>query len=78
MDKIQKFFLKLDQKQRQVFLKIFEDISILNLEKHDVKALVGMKGIFRLRKGDVRIVFTKRGEKGFILDVAFRKDIYKK
>lgn len=78
MDKIQKFLLKLDKKQRQILIKIFVDILALDIKNYDVKALAGMKGVFRLRKGNVRIVFTKNNKQGFILDVALRKDIYKK
>lgn len=77
MDRIEKFLLKLDKRKRVIFSQIFEDILKLKLKSYDVKALKGMKNIFRLRKGDVRIVFTKIDSKGYILDIAFRKDIYK-
>jgi mRNA-degrading endonuclease RelE of RelBE toxin-antitoxin system len=78
MDKIRKFLIKLNKNQRQVFSKIFRDITTLNLAKYDVKALSGLEGVFRLRKGNIRIVFAKNKKVGVILDVAFRKDIYKK
>lgn len=77
MDRIQKFLLKLNHKQRSLFLKIFEDILNLELKNYDVKSLKGMRNIFRLRKGDVRVVFTKTDSKGYVLDINFRKDVYK-
>lgn len=78
MDRIQKFLLKLTKKQRAIFLEIFQDIHSLNLNSYDIKALQGLPGLFRLRKGDIRIIFTKKDQQGFIVDIAHRKDIYKK
>lgn len=77
MDRIQKFLSKLSPKQRSLSLKIFEDILSLELKNYDIKPLKGMKNIFRLRKGDVRVVFTKTDSKGYVLDINFRKDVYK-
>lgn len=77
MDRIQKFLSKLNCKQRSLFIKIFEDILNLRLKNYDIKPLKGMKNIFRLRKGDIRVVFTKTDSKGYILDINFRKDVYK-
>ncbi len=77
MDKIHKFFNKLNRKDRAIFTKLFSSIQTLNLDGYDIKALSGMKGIFRLRKGSIRIVFAKYNKKGIILNIGFRKDIYK-
>lgn len=78
MDRIEKFLLKLNKQQRAIFLKIFQDILTLSLNSYDIKPLKGLKEIYRLRKGDIRIIFTKTNKQGVILDIAFRKDIYKK
>lgn len=78
MDKIKKFLLKLTQKERLLIKAIFEDILVLNLQDYDIKPLKGYKGLYRLRKGDIRIVFAKEKNMGFIVDVDYRKDIYKK
>lgn len=77
MDKINKFLIKLNKKEKAVFLKIFADIRSLNLSNYDIKALQGITDVFRLRKGDIRIIFVKNKNKGIILDIAYRKDIYK-
>ena len=78
MDKIKKFLLKLTKKERALIKAILEDILILNLQNYDIKALKGYKGFFRLRKGGVRIVFVKEKNMGIIIDIDYRKDIYKK
>lgn len=78
MDKIQKFLLKLTKKERTLIRKILGDILILNLQNYDIKPLKGCKGFFRLRKGDVRIVFAKEKTMGIIIDIDYRKDIYKR
>ena len=77
MDRIEKFLLKLEKKRRAVFLIIFRDIIKLNLEKYDIKPLHGFHGIFRLRKGKIRIIFAKQNNRGYVIDIDFRKDIYK-
>lgn len=77
MDKIEKFLLRLKFKQRQLLLPIFEDIRALRLSSYDVKPLKGYPGLFRLRKGKVRIIFAKGEGKGVVINIGFRKDIYK-
>lgn len=77
MDRIQKFLLKLDKNRKIQLLKIFQDIKNLNLKKHDVKALKDFSGLFRLRKGKIRVIFTKQNNIGFIVNVDFRGSIYK-
>jgi len=48
----------------------------LELDGRDVKKLKGMDGVFRLRKGKIRILFTKIGGRGVVLKVGMRKDVY--
>lgn len=78
MDKIQKFLHKLPRKDRNMLAKIFKDILFLDLKIYDVKPLQGVKGVYRLRKGDIRVIFLKEQNRGVVLDIAYRKDIYKK
>ena len=78
MDKIKKFLLKLSKKEREIMRKILLDILTLDLKNYDTKPLKGYKGFFRLRKGDIRIVFMKEKNTGMIVDIDYRKDIYKK
>ncbi len=77
MDKIHKFLLKLSKKERKIFFTIFLDIENLNLEKYDIKALKVYKNLFRLKKGKIRIIYTIINQKGRVLDIDYRKDIYK-
>lgn len=77
MDKISKFLLRLSKKDRIFLLSVFSDILILRLGNYDVKPLKGYKNVYRLKKGKVRIVFYKEQKKGIIIDIAFRKNIYK-
>lgn len=77
MDRIRKFLLKLDKNRKTQLLKIFQDIKNLNLKKHDVKALKDFSGLFRLRKGKIRVIFTKQNNIGFIVNVDFRGSLYK-
>jgi len=76
MDKINKFLSKLSKKERGIFSEIFLDIYNLNIQSYDIKALKGLKGFYRLRKGKIRIVFEKKDNKGILFDMDFRKDIY--
>ncbi len=76
MDKIQKFLVKLTQKDKGVLLQIFKDIQRLNLGAYDVKRLKGMN-LYQLRKGKIRVVYGKDKQQGFVVSVAFRKDSYK-
>lgn len=78
MDKIKKFLLKLTKKERALIKAILEDVLALSLQNYDVKPLKGYKGFYRLRKGDVRIIFAKEKTMGMIIDIDYRKDIYKK
>ncbi len=79
MNKIEKFLQKLTPRERHILLKIFADIKTLHINTYDVKYLKGYKNLYRLRKGDWRIVFIKEetDKRGIIINVGYRKDIYK-
>lgn len=72
-DKIKKFLKKLSQKE----LKLLEEI-ILQIENNDtagldVKKLKGSKNIFRARKSDISIIYSK-SSKTRILQVSRRNE----
>lgn len=77
MDKIQKFLAQLTKRERQLMLRVFKDIKSLNLKGYDITALKGYKGVFRIRKGKIRIIFTKQKSGGVIVNIDYRKDAYK-
>jgi mRNA-degrading endonuclease RelE of RelBE toxin-antitoxin system len=56
-DPIVKAFRKLSSKQQLVFTRLCIDIKNRAIDKYDVKQLKGNKNIFRIRKGEYRIIF---------------------
>ncbi|MBI4994442.1 type II toxin-antitoxin system RelE/ParE family toxin [Candidatus Peregrinibacteria bacterium] len=77
MDKIQKFLLSLSKAERSILSAILGDIRLWKIGKYDVKPLKGYKGFFRLRTGKIRIVFAQSGDMGVIINIGYRKDVYK-
>lgn len=77
MDRIEKFLQQLTKKDRRQMLAILADIVKLSLGKYDVKPLKGYKGVYRLRKRNIRVVFAKVEGKGVLIDVSYRADIYR-
>ena len=65
----------LDKQPAQTTARIL--LAIYRLPKGDIKPLQNMDGAFRLRVGDIRIVFTTQGNQITIYDINNRGDIYK-
>lgn len=57
MDKISKFLNKLNQKERGVVKDILEKIKKGEIEDLDMKKLKGLDNCFRVRKGEIRIIY---------------------
>jgi len=57
MNKVGKFIKKCDPKDRNILIDIFEKISKNDLANLDLKKLKGYDNYFRIRKGDLRIIF---------------------
>jgi len=74
MTKIEKFLSKLIPKERAVTDHLIERIVRLDLEGLDVKKLTDMGGLYRVRKGDIRIIFYIIGKSGQIMDIDRRSD----
>lgn len=78
MDKISKFLKTLSQAQRAYLLsELLPRIQSLNLKGLDVKPIKGHKDIFRVRWGNIRVLFVKNKAKGILCGIGRRKDIYK-
>jgi mRNA-degrading endonuclease RelE of RelBE toxin-antitoxin system len=66
----------------QLIIKAVKKIYKISIESIDLKALKGEKGVYRIRKGDIRIIF--RLDKDGNISVAsvnnidFRDSIYRK
>ena len=79
MQKYLKFILVLPSKLK---IRVFAALALIeanNLEKLDCKKLRGSKSVFRVRVGNIRIVFEKRNDKNKTIDIGFKSDTtYKK
>jgi mRNA-degrading endonuclease RelE of RelBE toxin-antitoxin system len=74
-DHIARFVRRLTPKQRRVIEELILRIGLGELNGLDVKKLVGERELYRVRKGNIRIVFGAGRE---IIDIDFRGNIYKK
>jgi mRNA interferase RelE/StbE len=56
-----------------------DDIEINGLKAQNIKPLTGnLKGNYRIRSGDYRIVFTLENDIFTIISILNRKEVYKK
>lgn len=64
VDRIQKALNNLSPKERKQISFILEDVRKGEVKDYDVKKLKGHDGIYRIRKGSLRIIYriTKEGE----------------
>ncbi len=72
MDKIEKALAKLSEKERALIKEILSHILSGNTQSLDIKKLKGRVDIFRLRKGDIRIMYRKDATGIFILSIERR------
>ncbi len=78
MDKIEKELFKLSGKERGQIKKILIKLNAGDFVGLDVKKLKGRESIFRVRKGNFRIIYRLQGKDIFILIIQRRhKDTYK-
>ena len=74
MDKIQKVLAKLSKVEQRKLKEILERLAQNNLKGLDVKKLKGRIDIFRVRKGDLRIIYRVQGGAIFVLTVERRSE----
>ncbi len=74
VDKIEEELKKLTEKEREVIKNILTKIQEESIKGLDVKKLKGRDDIFRVRKGNIRIIFRKDNEKILILSIERRSD----
>ncbi len=72
--KIEKALKKLTGKERKAVKSILTKIQKEKTRDLDIKKLKGRDDIFRIRKGNIRIVFRKNNENILILSVERRSD----
>lgn len=78
MDKIDKALSKLTFKEKERMKDIIKALQLGRFDNMDIKKLKGFKDIFRVRKGELRIVYQLLGRRIIILKIDKRKeDTYK-
>lgn len=79
MNQIEKLLKKLSNKERKLVKNVVTQIVSNNLVGLDVKKLVGSLDLFRARKGNVRIIFSKEKTNISIISIQRRNEkTYKK
>lgn len=74
MDAIQKALKKLSAKERAQIKEILAKLSAGHTQELDIKKLQGRDDIFRVRKGDLRIVYRKNEKAIFVLLIERRNE----
>ncbi len=75
MDKISKALKKFSPKEREKIKEILLKLKNNSLNRFDIKKLKGSDDIFRIRKGDIRIIYKiDKNDNLFILAVERRSD----
>lgn len=75
MDKIQKALNKLSDKEKAKVKLILKKLFSNNLKNLNIKKLKGRSDIYRVRQGDIRIIYRlEGGKKVFILIIERRSD----
>lgn len=74
MDKIQKATEKLTKKEKQWTKEIIKMLQSGRFSNLDIKKLKDMENVFRVKKGNIRIVYQIRNNRIFILKVGRRKE----
>ena len=74
MDKNQKFLNRLSDKEREVVHKLIEQLLEGSIKGLDVKKLKSYADIFRVRSGNIRIIFRRTLEEIYILEISCRSE----
>jgi mRNA-degrading endonuclease RelE of RelBE toxin-antitoxin system len=74
MDKISKALKNLSDKEKKAVKFILSKITINNLAGLEVKKLKGHKNIYRIRKGDIRIIYLSQNNNIKLLTIERRGD----
>ncbi len=78
MDKIEKALSRLPSKEKERIKNIVKALQLGRFDNLNIKKLKGFKDVFRVRKGEIRIVYRSLDGKIIILKIDRRKeDTYK-
>ena len=73
-DKIAKFLQKLPPKDLKIIKEVILLLSKSQIDNLNVKKLKGSTNIYRARKGNIRIIFSKEKDVVKILQISKRDD----
>jgi mRNA-degrading endonuclease RelE of RelBE toxin-antitoxin system len=74
MDDREKALRKFSEKERLWSMEVISRIIDDDVKGLDIKKLKGSENIFRVRKGDIRIIYRRKGKEIFILDIGRRNE----
>ena len=74
VNKIDKALRKLVPKEKERIISIIKALQSGRFDSLDVKKLKGESDIFRIRKGNMRIIYQIRNNQVFILKIGHRKE----
>lgn len=74
MDKFEKAFKKLTDKEQEQLEKILAQLEAGLFKNIDIKKLKGTNDIFRVRKGNIRLIYQIRSGKIFLLKISRRSE----
>lgn len=74
MDKLKKSLLKLSAKEREVAELLISRIVAGDTANLDVRKLKGLDDVYRICKGDLRIIYTIKNDAVTIIDATRRSD----
>jgi len=74
MDKVDKALKKLVPKEKERIKKIIKALQSGYFDNLDIKKLKGIEDIFRIRSGNLRIIYQIRDNKVFILKLGYKKE----
>ncbi len=74
MPALKKLLSKFSKEDREILESLIEKIISLNWRGLDIKKLQGYDDVFRLRKGKIRIIFTKDKTEISIINIERRSD----
>lgn len=79
MDRNQKFLKRLSDKEFSIVEKTLQKILTRNTDGLDLKKLSGYRDVYRVRVGNVRIIFLDTGNYTEVLEISRRSEsTYKK
>lgn len=74
MSSLKKLLSKFSREERKIIEPLIEAIISLNWRHLNIKKLKGYQDIFRVKKGNLRIIFTKSKKNIFILSIERRRE----